>query len=40
MAPISAGQAALFQNEIGRRLAMNISGMPMTANMACLVTAS
>ena len=39
-APISAGHAARFQNAIGRRLAMNISGMPITANTACLMTAS
>ena len=37
---MSAGQAARFQNEIGSRLAMNISGMPSTANTACLATAS
>ena len=39
-APISAGHAARFQNPMGRRLAMNISGMPSTANTPCLMTAS
>ena len=40
IAPMSAGHATRFQNEIGRRLATNISGMPITANTACLATAS
>ena len=40
VAKMSAGHATRFQNAIGSRLAMNISGMPITANTACLVTAS
>jgi hypothetical protein len=40
VATIRAGQAIRFQNATGSLLAMNISGMPMTAKIACLMTTS
>ncbi len=40
IARISAGQAIRRQNATGKRLTMNISGMPSSANAPCLRTSS